>query len=141
MRKRASNDKFKATGVYKLSCSDCNSFYIGQTGRSFQTRFKEHLLKATSTQTSKFAKHLVNNNHNVDDISSNSQVLHKCEKSRHMTTLEQMEIYNSFKENPNNVLNEKLKYNQNVIFDRLRQMGSGSRFGTADWSQGPSGVG
>ena len=32
----------KKTGVYKLSCDDCECFYIGQTGRGFQKRFIEH---------------------------------------------------------------------------------------------------
>ena len=28
------------TCVYKIMCNDCDSFYIGQTGRSFKKRFK-----------------------------------------------------------------------------------------------------
>ena len=35
------------SGVYKLSCGSCDMFCIGQTGRSFKTRFKEHLPKNT----------------------------------------------------------------------------------------------
>src|SRR5436190_14138977 len=41
-KKQAGNDMEK-TGVYKLLCNDCPSYYVGQTSRSFQTRFKEHL--------------------------------------------------------------------------------------------------
>ena len=47
------------------------------------------------------------------------QVLHGCKKSRHMTTLEEMEIYNHFKTEPDNMLNEKLKYNSNILFERI----------------------
>ena len=35
----------KKTGVYKLSCDDCDCFYIGQTGRGFLKRFNEHTPK------------------------------------------------------------------------------------------------
>ena len=28
--------------VYKLNCNDCDAVYIGQTGRSFKKRHKEH---------------------------------------------------------------------------------------------------
>jgi len=29
--------------VYRLTCGTCGSEYIGQTGRAFYTRIKEHL--------------------------------------------------------------------------------------------------
>ena len=35
-------DKFTKSGIYKLTCPDCNKAYIGQTGRNFSTRFDEH---------------------------------------------------------------------------------------------------
>lgn len=34
--------KFEKSGVYKLNCSECNSIYIGQTGRNFKTRYLDH---------------------------------------------------------------------------------------------------
>ena len=34
--------KFDLPGVYKLNCSNCNKFYIGQTGHSFKQRYIEH---------------------------------------------------------------------------------------------------
>ena len=36
-------DKMSRSGVYDLSCGDCGAFYIGQTGRSFGTRYKKHV--------------------------------------------------------------------------------------------------
>ena len=35
-------DKCSLSGVYKLTCPDCNKAYIGQTGRKFTTRFLQH---------------------------------------------------------------------------------------------------
>ena len=35
-------NKFDKSGVYKLKCSECDNFYIGQSGRSVKTRFSEH---------------------------------------------------------------------------------------------------
>ena len=35
-------NKFDQPGVYKLNCSDCNKFYIGQTGLSAKQRYIEH---------------------------------------------------------------------------------------------------
>ena len=36
------SDKFSSYGVYKLTCPDCHKAYVGQTGRQFYTRYKEH---------------------------------------------------------------------------------------------------
>jgi hypothetical protein len=35
-------NKFNKSGIYQLICPDCNMKYIGQTGRSFLTRYQEH---------------------------------------------------------------------------------------------------
>jgi hypothetical protein len=36
-------DIHNKSGVYQLTCPDCNMKYIGQTGRSFQKRYQEHM--------------------------------------------------------------------------------------------------
>ena len=35
---------YNETVVYKLICSDCNKFYIGQIGRSFTTSYNKHIM-------------------------------------------------------------------------------------------------
>ena len=57
-------DTYSKTGVYKLNCNDCHQFYIGQMGRSFSSRFSEHLKALTTNYIhSTFATHLQNENH------------------------------------------------------------------------------
>jgi hypothetical protein len=36
-------NKFSVSGVYKLTCPDYHKTYVGQTGRCFHTRYKEHM--------------------------------------------------------------------------------------------------
>jgi hypothetical protein len=36
------DDKSDNAGVYKLKWWDCTQYYIGQTGRTFNTQYKEH---------------------------------------------------------------------------------------------------
>lgn len=118
------------TGVYKLNCSDCPMFYIGQTGRSFKKRFSEHMPKPSlKTQISKFAEHLVTNNHTIDNRDNNMEILFKYKKSHFLTTMEELHIYNAFKNDPRNVLNEKLKYNCNVLFNRISEIERNRRHG------------
>jgi len=35
-------NKYSRSGAYKQTCPECNKAYVGQTGRSFTQRFKEH---------------------------------------------------------------------------------------------------
>jgi hypothetical protein len=41
--KENNNRKYNLSGVYQLQCADCPRKYIGQTGRTFKIRFKEHI--------------------------------------------------------------------------------------------------
>ncbi|KAI5631461.1 reverse transcriptase (RNA-dependent DNA polymerase) domain-containing protein [Phthorimaea operculella] len=80
------------SGIYSLTCDTCDSIYVGQTGRKFKTRIKEHLSSwKKKTKTSTFAEHLNENNHRFDD-SKNVKYLHIANKGRKMDTLEAMEI-------------------------------------------------
>jgi hypothetical protein len=36
-------DKYEHSGICQLTCPTCHMKYTGQTGKSFRTRFKEHL--------------------------------------------------------------------------------------------------
>ena len=35
-------NKYNRNGVYKLTCTNCNKFYIGRTNSNFNTIFEEH---------------------------------------------------------------------------------------------------
>lgn len=37
-----SKNTFSETGVYKIPCKNCDQYYIGEIGRSFILRLKEH---------------------------------------------------------------------------------------------------
>lgn len=55
-------DKLVKSGIYKRKCGDCPKCYIGQTGRTFQQRFKDHIPKSTNPQTSTLAEQLIKEN-------------------------------------------------------------------------------
>ncbi len=52
--------------VYKIKCNDCNSYYIGETGRCLYTRFQEHN-KSSGSGLTEIGKHLHENpSHSID---------------------------------------------------------------------------
>jgi AraC-like DNA-binding protein len=56
--KNINPDKYSQSGVYEIKCNTCLLKYIGQTGRNFRTRFKEHIHAIrTNKTTSKYAQH------------------------------------------------------------------------------------
>lgn len=80
------------SGIYSLTCDTCDSIYVGQTGRKFKTRIKEHISSwKKNTNTSTFAEHLNENDHTFD-ASKNVKYLHMANKGRKMDTLEAIEI-------------------------------------------------
>jgi len=59
MPKPQTLDKYNRSRAYKLTCPDCNKVYVGQMGRNFAQRYKEHKNAFRSnSNTSKCAKHV-----------------------------------------------------------------------------------
>lgn len=106
-------------GIYKISCNTCHKFYIGQTGRNFNIRFKEHT-RDSENNPSTFFQHLKTEKHDVKPINEALKVLHITQKGAVMTVLEEIEIFLHAHSNPQNLLNEKTdlkhkKYIENFI--------------------------
>lgn len=77
-------------GIYKLKCDDCNTVYIGQTGRSLKQRTTEHLrAQKTQDHSSNFADHLLECGHN---FTGKATLLHQHHKSHKLNILETLEI-------------------------------------------------
>jgi len=99
-------DKFSLSGVYKLTCPDCNRAYTGQTGRKFATQFKEHeKVFGSHSHTSSFTKHLDKEAHSFGHMHDIMQILHYRGKGTHLNMLERFHIHTEAA--TNNHLNER----------------------------------
>ena len=111
-------DKYTHSGVYKLSCPDCSKAYVGQTGRSFLTRFNEHKAAfKTSNQSSNYANRLTEHIHSFGPIQDTMQIQQRQNKEAHLNTIERYYIYREFTQN--NHLNDEHIISPNKIFDNL----------------------
>jgi uncharacterized protein YbcI len=87
--KRKTTDKYNLSGVYVIKCKDFFQKYIGQRGRSFRTRYKEHMRNITTNGiTSKYAQHILDTTHNYDNIDETMEIIYISKKSRMLDTLE-----------------------------------------------------
>lgn len=54
-------EQLQQTGVYKLACQDCETMYIGHTGRSIKKRITEQTINNSKNSTG-IATHDIHNN-------------------------------------------------------------------------------
>jgi hypothetical protein len=92
--------------------------YIGQTGRPFATRFREHYRDYTHGHTqSKFAEHLLLNHHSIGPMGKIMEPLHYISKGQLMNTIEKFHIYKETKKH--NQINDRHTIQPNPIFETL----------------------
>jgi hypothetical protein len=102
-------DNYENSGIYQLTCPTCRMKYMGQTGRSFRTRFQEHLRDFRhGNGKSRFAQHLLENGHDIGPIEDIMSTIHITNKGRLMDTIEKF-------------YNDKLAVRPNIIFDTIVQ--------------------
>jgi hypothetical protein len=117
-RNTQTTDKYTQSGVYKLACPDCKKAYVVQTGRNFTIRFREHINAfKNNNHSSKYARHLIEQNHTLDSIQNTMQVLQYQNKGAHLDPYERFHIYTEYvKENH---LNDEHAIFPNKLFDTL----------------------
>ena len=104
------------SGGYRLNCATCNKFYIGQTGRNFFTRFREHKREIEKDDCkSSFAEHLKDENH-FCNFDNNFKILHSLHKCKKLDTLEIIEIKRSMNTDSTNLLNDILNIGHSTLF-------------------------
>ena len=70
-------EPLQKSGIYKVTCPECNIAYIGQTRRNLNTRFKEHAacFRLGHFNKSSVAQHMASNSHSIT-IKDVSQIKH-----------------------------------------------------------------
>jgi tRNA U38,U39,U40 pseudouridine synthase TruA len=109
---------YNNSGVYQLTCSECDKRYIRQSDRPFHIRFKKHAREYTyATNKSNYAKHLLENNHTLQPMEKCMSVLYSTGKGPLLNTLEDFYIYRETLKD--NQLNDKNTVAPNSTFDTI----------------------
>ena len=66
---------------------------------------------------SKFALHLVDNQHTCKSIQDHLTPIHLCYEGRYIDTVEEFEIYKARMKNKESLLNDQIFFKSNVLFD------------------------
>ncbi|KAK9884521.1 hypothetical protein WA026_007363 [Henosepilachna vigintioctopunctata] len=79
-------DLFKRSGVYKIFCSVCDSFYIVQTGRPIEKRIDEHKRSIVLNKPNTgFSEQCITHNHFLDR--RKTEIVHSGSKGKKLDTL------------------------------------------------------
>jgi hypothetical protein len=109
------NNPYNESGVYQLKCQSCPIVYIGQTGRNFKTRFKEHVLDIKNNRSkTRFSHHILDTGHMHGNIENITEILNLHEKGNYLNTLEKFHIYKD-----NKLLNDNYTDIFNPIFELM----------------------
>jgi len=94
--------------------------YVGQTGRPFHVRFREHYRDYKYVNNkSKFVQHVIEEGHAFGPMNDIMDVVHIASKGRMLDTLERFYIYRETQLGTH--INEKLTVQSNPIFEALIQ--------------------
>jgi hypothetical protein len=94
--RKHSTDRFAKSGVYRLTCPDCHKAYVGQIGRQFSIRYKEHKRSfCDKSDTSRYAKHLNENGNSFGPIEDIMETIKFQNKGIHLNTVERFYIHKS----------------------------------------------
>jgi hypothetical protein len=116
-------DKYDACGIYKLNCRSCDCSYIGQTVRSFKTRFKEHVsdIKNNRCKTG-YSQYILNYEHERAHNITELEILEKHNKGPLLNILEKFHIFKT--KEKNKLLNDIQFDINNPIYEVIEQYDS-----------------
>jgi hypothetical protein len=87
-------DKYNNSGIYQMKCVNCPLKYVGQTGRTFNIRYKEHIQAIRSNNgNSGYSNYILNSGHTCSTITDTMDIIRIGRKGRHLNTLEKYHIY------------------------------------------------
>ena len=106
------------SGIYKLTCNTCQDVYIGQTGISTDTRYKEHIRYIrTNNPQSTFAMHILNNRHEYGTQERIMELIKTCTKGKLMNCWESMYIQEYHRKG--HLITEQQTPEHNLLFDQI----------------------
>jgi hypothetical protein len=100
---------------------DCPLKYVGQMGRTFNTKYKEHIHTIRSNNAnSGYSDHILSTGHTYGTITDTMDVIRRRRKGRHLNTLERHHIYKISRNNLH--MNDTHIETHNPIFQTVHEL-------------------
>jgi hypothetical protein len=122
VRQHVQKDKYSDSGFYQMKCLDCALKYIGQSGRmgrTFHTRYKEHIqVTRSNNSNSGHSNHILSTGQKYGTITHTLDIIGTHRKGKRLNTLEKYYIYKISKDNLQ--MNDTIADTHNPIFKQLQ---------------------
>jgi hypothetical protein len=94
-KKRQKRDQYDRCGVYKLICLEYGGgAYVGQMGRKFRTRYKEHIRDIRNNkENTGYSHHILSTGRVYGTLEDTLQIVKIQSNGPHLNTLERFHIY------------------------------------------------
>jgi hypothetical protein len=101
-----------------MKCIDCPLKYVGQTGRTFNKRYKEHVhdIRSNNSNTG-YSNHILNTGHTYGTMQDTMEIITLGKKGRYLNALEKYHIYKASRDNIS--MNDTHIDTHNPIFETL----------------------
>jgi hypothetical protein len=121
LRHQPQTDKYNRSGIYQMKCLDCPLKYIGQTGRTFNIRYKKriHAIRNTNNNSG-YLNHILKTRHTYGTINDTMDIIRKEKEGKHLNTLEKYYIHKISKSNLQ--MNDTYNDTYNLIFETLHDL-------------------
>jgi hypothetical protein len=91
-------DKYNRNGIYQMKCLDYPLKYIGQTGRTLNIRYKEHIHAIRSNNSnSGYSNCILNTGRTYRTITDIMDIMKTGKKGKHLNTLKNITSIESIK--------------------------------------------
>jgi hypothetical protein len=121
LRPQPQKDKYNRSGIYEMKFLDCPLKYVGQTGRTFKTRYIEHIHDVKcNNSNSRYSSHILNTGHRYATITDTMEVITTGRKGKYLSALEKYHIYKISKKNIH--MNDTNINAHNPIFEELHKI-------------------
>jgi hypothetical protein len=80
--------------IYQLNCLECPKRYIAQTGRTFKTRYREHIQAFQNNRPDTgYSRHILDTGHAYGNMENTMSIIRKTRKGKFMNSLEKHHIF------------------------------------------------
>jgi hypothetical protein len=75
LRRQPDINKYNIHKIYQMKCMDCPMKYVEQTGRTFSTRYKEHIYDIKSNSNTGYSSHILNTRYTYSTMEDTMKII------------------------------------------------------------------
>jgi hypothetical protein len=114
-------DIYGRNGVYLMKCINYPLKYVGQTGRTFYTRYKEHIQAIRNNNiNSGYSNHILRTGHAYGSLTDTMEIVEVEEKGKHLNKLEKCHKHRLSRNRLH--MNDAHTDTYNPIFEALQEL-------------------